>query len=596
MADTYVNKYLDGVGLAYLWEKIKDQRAKIAQLDLSEDSLTLNNTNEGDQKYFSWLTSSSQDVMIEDTSDDSRRYYFVYKDKEDTLDAFNWQTFDSAGTVRVRAVKDGNILTITKIYDSYTDAYGHKLEDFLQAVQFSGSSINVKNGASTTELNIQVDNTNGTLTFKPNSSSTTSLVLNKITNATYATKLGNSTTWYEPEIELTDNSDSKIPTSKAVASYVTGKVAEIDQFKYVVSTDAATTPKDVKWEKASGQGYTTITGTLVAGASTEFIIYLVPATVGNSLLAESGSYVEYLTIKNGETYQWEQIGTTKADLSGYVTGTGLTSNKIILGNGSSGIKASTYSISGSITNDATAGTTIPTNAAIISYAQPKITVIGTATKPIYVNQSSEIKECEQYAGGTAVTFNGTSKAGDTASFYAPAGAGTANQVLISNGNNKAPSWVSQSDLNVGSATKATNDGDGNSITGKYVPYKDATRDVDLGEKALKFGDSFSLSDSGFNYTNTSNKIKIGVYGTDFEKNAITIQGPNSNNSNTNGTANQADYGYQGIYISTRNDTQYNNKKYEIAFPTLTENTTFVTMSMTLTTDDIEDIINNLENS
>jgi hypothetical protein len=30
MANTYENKYLDGVGLAHLWEKIKAQSAKIA--------------------------------------------------------------------------------------------------------------------------------------------------------------------------------------------------------------------------------------------------------------------------------------------------------------------------------------------------------------------------------------------------------------------------------------------------------------------------------------------------------------------------------------------------------------------------------------
>ena len=41
-------------------------------------------------------------------------------------------------------------------------------------------------------------------------------------------------------------------------------IAAIDQFKYVVSTDAATTPSGVTWK----EGSTTITGTLVASAAT----------------------------------------------------------------------------------------------------------------------------------------------------------------------------------------------------------------------------------------------------------------------------------------------------------------------------------------
>lgn len=44
-----------------------------------------------------------------------------------------------------------------------------------------------------------------------------------------------------------------------------------------------------------------------------------------------------------------------------------------------------------------------------------------------------------YAGGTAVTLNGTSKAASTASFYAPTSAGTSGYVLKSNGSG-APTW------------------------------------------------------------------------------------------------------------------------------------------------------------
>ena len=63
---------------------------------------------------------------------------------------------------------------------------------------------------------------------------------------------------------------------------------------------------------------------------------------------------------------------------------------------------------------------------------------GSTTKPIYLDLGVA-KVCNDYAGGTAVTLNGTSKHATTASFYAPIAVGTANQILISNGSG-APIW------------------------------------------------------------------------------------------------------------------------------------------------------------
>lgn len=69
---------------------------------------------------------------------------------------------------------------------------------------------------------------------------------------------------------------------------VDGLIAKIDQFNYEI-TDELPAPS----------------------ANTEFIIYLTPES------NVSGSYVEWLTIKVGDTYKWEQIGTTAPDLTGY---------------------------------------------------------------------------------------------------------------------------------------------------------------------------------------------------------------------------------------------------------------------------------------
>lgn len=64
---------------------------------------------------------------------------------------------------------------------------------------------------------------------------------------------------------------------------------------------------------------------------------------------------------------------------------------------------------------------------------------GSTTKPIYLKQGVAT-ECNTYAGGTAVTLNGTSKYATTASFYAPIEAGEKGQILVSNGSG-APVWT-----------------------------------------------------------------------------------------------------------------------------------------------------------
>ena len=79
---------------------------------------------------------------------------------------------------------------------------------------------------------------------------------------------------------------------------------------------------------------------------------------------------------------------------------------------------------------------------------------GDATTPVFFSGGVP-SLASKYAGGTAVTLNGSSKAASTASFYAPTGGGTANQVLISKGN-AAPEWTNQSNLSVGSASKLNN--------------------------------------------------------------------------------------------------------------------------------------------
>lgn len=99
--------------------------------------------------------------------------------------------------------------------------------------------------------------------------------------------------------------------ASVVKAYVDSQVGQIHNFDVVI--DAAGT----------GAG-----PSVTASADTMYKIYMVPSDD-----AAAGSYVEYITIRSGETaaytYKWEAIGNTKMNLSGYVS-TGATIATITL--------------------------------------------------------------------------------------------------------------------------------------------------------------------------------------------------------------------------------------------------------------------------
>lgn len=77
---------------------------------------------------------------------------------------------------------------------------------------------------------------------------------------------------------------------------------------------------------------------------------------------------------------------------------------------------------------------------LLADKQNKVSTLGSATKPVYISSSGTFSACSAYAGGTAITLNGASKAGNTASFYAPTTAGEEGQLLMSGGSGK-PEWI-----------------------------------------------------------------------------------------------------------------------------------------------------------
>lgn len=137
------------------------------------------------------------------------------------------------------------------------------------------------------------------------------------------------------------------------------------------------------------------------------------------------------------------------------------------------------------------GTTV---ANALAGKQNKVSKLGSTSKPVYVSADGTFAETSTYAGGTAVTLNGSGKGGSTASFYAPTGAGTSGYILKSNGSG-APTWVAQSTLNVGSATKATQDGSGNTITATYALKNSLNNYLPLAGGTMTGPISFNGSDS-----------------------------------------------------------------------------------------------------
>lgn len=66
--------------------------------------------------------------------------------------------------------------------------------------------------------------------------------------------------------------------------------------------------------------------------------------------------------------------------------------------------------------------------------------IGNLTHPVWVNSNGIIIPGSQYAGGTKVTLNGTTKSATEASFYAPTTPGLSGQFLVSQGSSLPPKW------------------------------------------------------------------------------------------------------------------------------------------------------------
>ena len=219
-------------------------------------------------------------------------------------------------------------------------------------------------------------------------------------------------------------------------------IAAINNWDYVISTNASNTPKDVTWY----DGSTLITGTLVAAKSTMYKIYLVPNSDDSE--GQDDLYREYITLNpSGSTYQWEKFGNIHLpDMSQYLK------NKAGHEGATAGDLAYKDSASGSVTVPKTYTTTTTTTVA--TSESKSVSVSGTTAGSVNVTKSAV--EIAPSATGTA------------ANKYTPAGSNKASSVggtctVTPSGHNTASS-VSGSCSVTPSGTISTGTG-----TANYTP-------------------------------------------------------------------------------------------------------------------------------
>lgn len=129
--------------------------------------------------------------------------------------------------------------------------------------------------------------------------------------------------------------------------------------------------------------------------------------------------------------------------------------------------------------------------------------------------SSLVTERDVYYG--LPTINGAHTYTSNTNIYAPTSVGTSGYILKSGGSG-APSWVSQSSLSVGSATKATQDGNGKVISSTYLPLSGGTVSGAVTVNApITFGDN---DDFGI-YVSKDNYACIGTSDKKFYRSYIT---------------------------------------------------------------------------
>lgn len=562
MADTttkdysaYQNKYLDGAGVGYLWEKIKSaissESAKIIFLEEAKDfsngkhTVTVKETQD-------LLGNDHQDVMIDL---DGKLFYRYNSTTTNGTTTLEWMYYNNSGEVTIlsynattyvlaKSTKDvvANKVYINKSSASNTNYYllstqspGNNFENDYFTPSFTGyGTNNTTLYFDTVAFTLKSDSKN--VNISGNAATAT--------QATYATKLGNATTSYAPEETLT-GSATTIPTSSAIATYVTSQISDV-----VAIAEGKT--KSYTINAADNEKFQTTENSTV--------VYTLQQSLtdvkGNNIPIESMNIgdIVFLTETNYPDrwfgYKSESMCIfypidAKTDLSGY---------------------------------------------------QTKLPQLGSNTEPIYTSGAGTITACDKYAGGTKVKLNGTDQNSKDIEIYAPTASGSSTEVLVGGGNNQAPTWTNLNGITVGTATVAgavghdltfSNTGNGdatgttyNGSTAKIISYNSIGA---VAANSTSTAHSTAISNTGATFlvdskTGTVSQVTLKQTPATFSVTSKNGQSIEVNSSQVKLWGNNTVYAFiskDGLYVSNSEGSQ----DYKV-----------VDYSMTLTTDDIEAII------
>lgn len=238
--------------------------------------------------------------------------------------------------------------------------------------------------------------------------------------------------------------------------------------------------------------------------------YTHPTTSGNKHIPSGGSSGQILRWSSDGTAAWGSDNDTKNTAGS----TNSSSKLFLIGATSQAANPQTYShdtayvgtdghlysnskqvvnLSDSqpLTNKTYNGYTLAAACAKAVTDSSSASAIGTGT--------SLVTERDVYYGLPSI--NGAHNYTSGTSIYAPTAVGTSGYILKSGGSG-APSWVAQSSLAVGSATKATKDSDGNAINTTYLKLTGGTITADgdnstYGKAALNIANKTSGSSTIF---------------------------------------------------------------------------------------------------
>lgn len=193
---------------------------------------------------------------------------------------------------------------------------------------------------------------------------------------TYATKTALDTTEANAQKGITDAATAQAAAEAAQATADAAMPKAGGAFTGAVTVQAPTAEANPATKKYVDDAIGNITEfdfqivTEFPTTGVKGVIYLIAHEHGTG-----DGYDEYIWV----TDKFEKIGNTDINLDGYVTGEDLTAEKLVLGNGNSKVKASTYGVAATIT--ATDEANLPTSKAVADYVATAkaeaITAAGT---------------------------------------------------------------------------------------------------------------------------------------------------------------------------------------------------------------------------